>query len=335
MMPANVQGEIPDMLRALMADVGPRWANDVAANVRRMVDAFGPVLAQAPKQGVDVMLDVGYGAHARQQLDVYASRRDAPQPVVVFVHGGAFVDGARNRSAEIYANVLYYFARHGVIGVNIEYRLAPEYAYPSGIADVALAVAWVRANIGAFGGDPARVFLAGHSAGAAHAAGYAYDERHHPTGGAGITGLIVLSGRVRADNSAENPNARKVEAYYGIDAACYDDRSPVCRVTSGSVPTMIAFAEHENPLLDVYCLELAYRLAAAKRHAPRVLRLAGHNHTSLIAHINTTEDRLGREMLSFIAESAAEADARERTTGHARDDRSKRASATTTDAVQG
>ena len=293
---------IPDDVRALLADVGPRWADDVAGNVRRMVDAFGPVLARAPKQGVEVARDIAYGPDARQQLDVYASPRDERQPVVVFVHGGAFVDGNRNRSAEIYANVLYFFARHGVIGINIEYRLAPAHPYPAGIEDVARAVAWTRANVARFGGDASRIFLAGHSAGAAHAAGYAYDERHHPAGGSGVAGLIVLSGRVRADNSAENPNARKVEAYYGSDASAYDDRSPVSHVSRRSVRTMIAFAEHENPLLDIYCLELAYRLAVAQRRAPRVLRLGGHNHTSLIAHINTGEDWLGREMLSFVAE---------------------------------
>jgi acetyl esterase len=305
-MDTRAPGEIPDSLRALMADIGPRWAASVPANVRMMVDRFTPILARAPKQGVEVTRDVRYGEHARHQLDIYALRNDALQPVVIFLHGGAFVDGERNRSPEIYANVLYFFARHGVIGVNLEYRLAPEFQYPSGIEDVALAVAWVRTHIAGFGGDPARIFLAGHSAGAAHAAGYAYDERHHPAGGSGLAGLIVLSGRVRADNSADNPNARKVEAYYGADPTCYDDRSPVSRVNAASIRTMVAFAEYENPLLDIYCLELAYRLAAAKRRAPRVLRLAGHNHTSLIAHINTAEDWLGREMLAFVGESSGQ-----------------------------
>lgn len=291
---------IPDDLRALMAEVGPRWARDIPAHVRLMVERFDPVLARATKRDVTVTRDIAYGAHARQQLDVYAASTGAPQPVAVFVHGGAFVDGNRNRSGEVYANVSYFFARHGVTGVNIEYRLAPEYRYPSGIEDVALALAWVRENIGRFGGDAARIFLVGHSAGAAHAAGYAYDARHWRDGASHLAGLIVLSGRVRADNSPGNPNAHKVEAYYGSDASAYDDRSPVTHVDAQSVPTMIAFAEYENPLIDVYCLELAHRLAVAKRRAPPLLRLQDHNHTSLIAHINTTEERLGREMLEFI-----------------------------------
>jgi hypothetical protein len=65
-----------------------------------------------------------------------------------------------------------------------------------------------------------------------------------------------------------------------------------------SLRTLIAYAEYENPLLDVYALELAHRLAVAKRQAPPLLRLAGHNHTSPIAHINT--DQLGAAIRAFI-----------------------------------
>ena len=63
---------------------------------------------------------------------------------------------------------------------------------------------------------------------------------------------------------------------------------------------MIAIAEFENPFLDVHCAELFYRLSAAAGRAPRFLRLEGHNHTSIIAHLNTAEDRLGREILAFM-----------------------------------
>jgi len=291
---------IPDSLRRLMAELGPRWGEDIPGNVRRMIDAFTPLLAEAPKDGVEVARDIAYGAHPRQQLDVYRPVAGRSLPVVVFVHGGAFVDGHRNRTPEVYSNILYYFARNGVVGVNIEYRLAPEHRYPSGSEDVRLAVAWTMRHIAEHGGDPAKIFLIGHSAGAAHAASYAYDRRLQPESGPGIAGLVVLSGRVRAEMLPENPNARKVEAYYGDDPAVLDDCSAVTHVTPDSVPTMIAVAEYENPLLDLHCAELCYRLAAAKRRAPRTVWLAGHNHTSVIAHFNTAEDRLGREILEFI-----------------------------------
>jgi acetyl esterase/lipase len=283
-----------------MVELGRRWGEDVPGHVRAMMEAFSALLADSPKEGVELVRDLAYGEHSRQQLDVFRPAAGRGLPVVLFVHGGAFVDGHRNRTPEVYSNVLYYFARHGVLGLNIEYRLAPEHRYPSGSQDVALAVAWARANVRGYGGDPERIFLIGHSAGAAHAGSYAYDRRLQPPGGAGIAGLVVLSGRVRAETLAENPNARKVEAYYGPDASVHEDCSAVSHVSADSVPTMIGIAEYENPLLDVHCAELYHRLAAAKRRAPRFVWLAGHNHTSIIAHFNTAEDRLGREILEFI-----------------------------------
>ena len=139
--------------------------------------------------------------------------------------------------------------------------------------------------------------------GAAHSASYAYDRRRHPADGPGLAGLIVLSGRVRADNRPENPNADKVVAYFGTsDPERLEEVSPVSHVGADSVPTLVGWGEYENPLLDVHCAELAFRLAAAKRRSPPVVWLRGHNHTSTMAHIGTADDQLGRAILDFIAD---------------------------------
>ena len=63
---------------------------------------------------------------------------------------------------------------------------------------------------------------------------------------------------------------------------------------------MIAMAEFDNPLIDVHCMELAHRLSQAQNRAPRTLWLEGHNHTSIIASMDTADDRLGRAVLDFI-----------------------------------
>lgn len=295
--------EIPADLRKLMADIGPRWAADVPGHIRLMIDRFSEVLQDAPRDGVAVERELRYGAHARQSLDVYLPERPAcERAALLFVHGGAFVDGDRNRTEQIYSNVLYYFARRGVVGVNIGYRLAHEAPYPGATLDVASAIQWVRQNADRYAIAPQQIFLMGHSAGCAHAASYAYDERLQPAGGPGVRGLIIVSGRMRAETSAENPNAKKVEAYYGTaDPGLLDDMSPVSHVGAASVPTFIAWGEFENPLIDVHCSELVYRLAAAKRRSPPVLWLRGHNHTSTIAHFNTAEEALGRAILDFVA----------------------------------
>lgn len=285
-----------------MAELGPRWGTRVQAHVKQMVEGFSDVLRDAPKLG-SVRRNLPYGQDSRQCLDVFvpAQPDQGLRPVLMFVHGGAFVEGDKDRTDEIYSNVLWYFARHGVVGVNVEFRLAPAHRYPSGTEDIAAAVAWVRRNAAELGADPDRIFLMGHSAGGTHAAHYAYDARFQPDGGHGLAGLIVVSGRVRAENSPENPNASRVEAYYGKDPRVMEDGSPVNHVTPAAPPTMMAVAEYENPLIDVHCVELFNALTRLRRRAPRFVWMAGHNHTSIVAHFNTAEDILGRQILAFMA----------------------------------
>lgn len=294
---------IPAELRALMAEIGPRWRDDIPGHIRTMLDGFSAVLKNAPKDNVEVRRGVRYGADPRQEYDLFLPMQpDKDRPVVIFVHGGAFTEGHRNRTDEIYANVLYYLSRHGVIGVNVGYRLAPQACYPEAARDIASVVKAVHKNAPEIGADSRRVFLMGHSAGAAHTAGYAYDRRLQPETGCGLAGLIVVSGRVRAENRKENPNAKRVETYYRTtDPAELDCLSPVSHVGSDSLPTLVAWGEYENPFIDVHCAELVCKLAQAKGRCPPTVWLRGHNHTSTIAHVNTEEDELGRALLNFIA----------------------------------
>ena len=295
--------EIPDALRTLMAEVGPRWGTNPAAHVKLMIDRFSEVLKRTPEDGVTVRSGIGYGPHPRQTIDLFTpDDNHTRRPAVVFVHGGAFLDGHPNRTKEIYSNVLRYFARNGIAGVNVGYRLAGDAKYPGATEDIASVIAWVQAHSEEIGVDPSKLFLMGHSAGAAHAGSYAYNRQLQPVSGPGIAGFIVVSGRVRAETWAENPNAHKVAAYYETtDSAKLTEVSPVSHVDADSVPTFVAWAEFENPLIDVHCVELVYRLAIAKRRSPPTLWLRGHNHTSTIGHINTAEDDLGRALLDFIA----------------------------------
>ncbi len=293
--------DIPAPLRALMAEVGPKWRNDTRGHVDLMISEFSEVLKLASRDGVKIERDIAYGLHERQQLDVYLPAEGvvAP-PVVLFVHGGAFVSGHRNRTQQIYSNVLCYLAQRGIAAVNVGYRLATHVAYPGATLDIAAAVGWARAHAREYGWNPDKVFLMSHSAGAAHAGSYAYDPRFSAAAGPALAGMIVVSGRVRVDNLEENPNAGKVEQYYGTDSSRFEEYSPVHHINRDSVATFVAWAEFENPLIDVYCAELVSRLAQAKRKSPPVKWLPGHNHTSAIAHIGTSDDALGGAIIDFI-----------------------------------
>jgi acetyl esterase/lipase len=183
----------------------------------------------------------------------------------------------------------------------MEYRLAPEAQFPAGAQDVAAAVEWAGRHAAEFGGDPERIFLIGHSAGATHIATYACDPNAGAKPPAGVRAIVLLNGRLRADARPDNPNAAGVRAYFGDDASRYEERSPVTWAGRCALPVMIAIAEFDNPLLDVYGAEFFWKLAAARGRAPRFLRLRNHNHISMVAHFNTGEELLGREILDFMA----------------------------------
>ncbi len=93
--------------------------------------------------------------------------------MVVFIHGGGFALALKHDpGSPFYDNVGLWAAAHGFVGVTINYRLAPQFQYPAGIEDLTRLVAWLKSNIRARGGDPNKIFLWGHSAGAAHTGDY-------------------------------------------------------------------------------------------------------------------------------------------------------------------
>ena len=120
-----------------------------------------------------------YGADPRQKLDVYVPEKSpagARLPVVIFFYGGGWVDGDRGD----YAFAGRAYAAQGFVAVVADYRLVPQVRFPAFIEDGALAVKWARDNVARYGGDPAQISVAGHSAGSYIAAMLALD-RHYLT----------------------------------------------------------------------------------------------------------------------------------------------------------
>ncbi|MCD0502739.1 alpha/beta hydrolase [Bordetella petrii] len=292
----------PEALTRQLRQIGSRWQQDIRKAGDETKALYLPLLAQAPKAGIEVAANLAYGGHSRQVLDVYRPAGAQHAPVVLFVHGGAFIRGAKDINAEMYGNVLTWFARHGCIGVNVEYRLAQDAPYPGGTLDVALAGAWVARHVHTFGGDPRKVCLIGHSAGGTHVASLACDP---PPGLAPLDArcMVLVSARLKADTLDANPNAAGVRAYFGDDPARYDACSPLTHAARASVPVLVANAEYENPLLDLYGLEFALALGRARNAAPLHIAVPDHNHVSIMAHFNTPEQWLGEQILAFFERS--------------------------------
>lgn len=118
-------------------------------------------LTAGTRQELQHHLDIPYGEDPKQKLDLYLPPGEPGRPVFIFIHGGGFVEGDRSH----YGYVAAPLAAHGIITVVMSYRLSPAH-YPDQVHDVRAALGWVYRNISDFGGDPAQMFIGGHSAGA-------------------------------------------------------------------------------------------------------------------------------------------------------------------------
>jgi triacylglycerol lipase len=265
--------EIPPQVAERIKEIGPVLDPKMLAE---MFELYAPLMPKAP-ENVTLREDLAYGTDERHRLDVFAPAAKPAQlmPVVVFVHGAGYVDaGTARRGIPFYRNVGYFFARNGVVAVNMAYRLAPKDS-PAGGEDVAAALRWVKANIRAHGGDPNRIVLYGQSSGATHVAHYVFDESLHPTKGTdGVKGAILQSGVY--ESFFRKLRGRSVELFL-IDAEL--DPEPVKHQT--------------EKLRNELC-----KLGA--RGCPRHMELAGHNHISEIVHLNTSDNLMGSRILDFV-----------------------------------
>jgi len=138
--------------------------------------------------------DLAYGPDPRNKLDIYTPKDAAPDaPVVVFFYGGSWVSGSRGD----YAFVGEALASRGIVAVLADYRLYPQVHYQELLRDSAQAVGWTRAHIRQYGGNPGKLYVMGHSAGAYNAAMLALDPKWLAAAGTTpsiIKGWIGLAG---------------------------------------------------------------------------------------------------------------------------------------------
>jgi acetyl esterase/lipase len=247
--------------------------------------------------GVQITRDLRYGTDERNRLDVFTPQGASALPVLLFMHGGAYVGGDKDLAGSpFYTNIGVWAAQHGMVGVNMTYRLAPQAKWPAAQQDIASAVAWVRANAAAHGGDPKRIYLMGHSAGASHVANYMAHPQFHTADGAGVAGAIMVS----AFYDFDKLNATDTFfLYHGKDKAVYTLRSPLKGLIEGKVPMLFAVAQYDTPDFNKQAEILKSAFCAAGR-CPRIVMNTSHSHMSEIYSINTADTGLSDEILAFI-----------------------------------
>lgn len=199
-------------------------------------------------------LNVSYGNDEKQKLDVYSAggRDGADFPVVIWVHGGGWRTGDKdNRSGTTLCKT---WATAGVVTVNLNYRLTPEVVHPVHVQDVAAGIAWVNKSIAKHGGNPQKVFLLGHSAGAHLVALVATDPQylkaHNLTPKTALAGVMPIDTASFDLNSTRTLAVRKmIKDAFGSDTVTLSAASPLLQAKRNrdSCPPFIIATVKQRP----------------------------------------------------------------------------------------
>lgn len=254
---------------------------------------------EAKTYEVETLRDVAYydGPDAdpvKHKLDLYLPRDGKDYPVVLFVHGGAWIMGDKGQLG-IYGAIGKCFARQGIGAVVTNYRLSPKVQHPEHVKDVARAFAWTWRNIAKHGGRADRLFVAGHSAGGHLTALLATDETYLKAEGLSlqaIKGAIPLSGIYQIPDNFP-------PMVFGKDVAVKKQASPLHHVKEDLPPFLILYADRDMPLCDrmsnTFCEALQ-----AKKCSAEVVEVKERNHVTIILHLAREEDPAMQAVVSFI-----------------------------------
>lgn len=285
------------------------WIISLAAAL--LINFSADCAVAAPKLTADIPYVAG--GHERQVLDVYAPVQATSQklPVVFWIHGGGWQVGDKGDVA-LKPQVL---TDRGYVFVSTNYRLLPEVPMGELIRDVAKALAWVHRRIADYGGDPTRIVVGGHSAGAQLAALLCIDERYLNEVD---VPFVALKGCVPVDGDTYDipkiiMTAEHRQALYGgkmftfghrqkfgNDPEKHVDFSAVTHVAEGKdIPPFLILYFSGNPDTTAQARRLAAVLEAAAVPAT-VHGKRDSNHRRLNNELGMADDPTTQELYEFL-----------------------------------
>lgn len=252
---------------------------------------------------------ISTGNHEQQKLVVWGPEHrdpaDAPLPVLLFVHGGSWANG----DPLDYGFIGRAFVPEGFIVVLVGYRLGEDGRYPAMLEDTARAVAWTHEEIAAYGGDPDKIVIAGHSAGAYNAVMVALEEQwlgRHGLPSDTIKGVIGLSGPY--DFAPFTSDATKATFGHVADA---DATQPINHVRADAPQMLLVHGEQDTLVKPRNTRALAERLEAAGGHAITLFEPEMDHNRPLI--VLAAPLRRNTDMVSLLASYALAATAERQT----------------------
>jgi acetyl esterase/lipase len=255
-------------------------------------------------EGASFSRSIKYGESDVNVLDVASGDLGgtSPRPVLVFVAGESFAgeSGTAEDIGTIHDLAMCFAVRHGMVGVKVNYRLAPGDPWPAGAKDVAAATSWVHQNIDLFGGSRAQVVAVGYSVGAFHVASLLA----HPefqTSDFDFAGAVLVSGIYHS--SADADEAEK--SYFGADASKYDERSAFPGILNIATPILLAWSALDPPRLIAQGEGLKERLCNSPTQCPRTTVLRSRNSLASVFATDAPSGSLAQPMLELVREIEA------------------------------
>ena len=277
-----------------VAEIGKQWNGEVNAATQAL---YTPLHHQVDSEGLILHGDIAYGPHPLQTFDLWVSEHDFREggPVLIYFHGGGLTGGDKVSAATdnlIYSNVGKWMARVGGIGINANYRLAPEAKWPDGATDLRMIIEWVKENITEYGGNPDNIAIMGNSAGATHIATYMFHEASLLPDGPGVMAAVLSSGGLAGGSPA----------YYGDDPALAASRSPLGLVDTYEgvqIPVYLWSAEYDPSNIETSVAEMYARLCRKYSDCPMYTQWQGYNHVSHVMSIDTEDTTITNALIRF------------------------------------
>ena len=232
------------------------------------------------------------------KLDLFLPQGRRGFPVVMFVHGGAWLIGDKSDFG-IYAAIGRMLASHGIGAVMINYQLSPRVKHPEHIKDVARAFAWTHKHIAEYGGRPDRLFVSGHSAGGHLAALLCTDEAWLKAEGlslADVRGVVPISG-------VYSIPPRMFKNVFGTDPDVRESASPTNHVRSDCPPFLIIYADHDFPFCDAMSESLAKALDG-KGVSADTISIKPRSHIDILSRLRFNDDPGARALRDFVTRYA-------------------------------
>ncbi|AIF46996.1 alpha/beta hydrolase [Dyella japonica] len=189
---------------------------------------------------MEIRHDLAYGAAPAQRLDVYLPATPHDAPVIVMVHGGAWMIGDKSHRAVVEPKATHW-TQAGYVFVSVDYRLWPQAGPLEQANDVADALAYVQQHAKAWGADPSRIVLMGHSAGA-HLVALLSSSPSLATGRGAQRWLGTVSldaGAIDVPGIMGAPHAGFYDRVFGKNPASWREASPIDRLGRDALPILL------------------------------------------------------------------------------------------------